>query len=128
MMKDVMVKGVNMMVMIAWMITKMGWIMFLKSPFSWPLRLVDELWIRFVFIFLKYEMESINARYVIPFEYYKVDWWLSMRAICQVFEILGLGGAGLIRPCSGYRDKTPFSACVYFVRIYRRRRDRFAPL
>ncbi|GJS56202.1 hypothetical protein Tco_0629564 [Tanacetum coccineum] len=95
MMKDVMVKGVNMTIMIAWMIIKMGWIMFLKSPFSWPLRLANELWVRFVFIFLKspfswplrlahelwvrfvfvflkYEMESINAQYVIPFEYYNV--------------------------------------------------------
>ncbi|KAL8232240.1 hypothetical protein R6Q57_002018 [Mikania cordata] len=78
--KGVMVKGLNMMVMMTWMMMmpwmmmmKMGWIMFRRSPFSWPLKLLEQMWVRFVFIFLKYEMETISARYVIPFEYYKVQ-------------------------------------------------------
>ncbi|MFS7951342.1 hypothetical protein Hanom_Chr07g00594001 [Helianthus anomalus] len=77
MMKGVMVKGFNMMVMMAYMILKMAWMMFKRSPLSWPIRwplkVLEQVWVRFVFLFLKYEMETIDAKYVIPFEYYKVQ-------------------------------------------------------
>ncbi|KVI03128.1 DDT domain-containing protein [Cynara cardunculus var. scolymus] len=72
-MKELMVKGLNMMLMMAWISMKMGWWMFQRSPFSWPLKHLEQLWVQFVFIFLKYEMETVNASYVIPFEYYKVQ-------------------------------------------------------
>lgn len=63
----------NTVIMMAWMVMRMGWSRFQSSPISWPLSFLEQVWVQFVFIFLKYEMETINAGYVIPFEYYRIQ-------------------------------------------------------
>jgi hypothetical protein len=70
---DIMLEGLNTMIMLAWMIMRMGWSRFQSSPLSWPLSFLEHMWVQFVFMFLKYEMETLNAGYVVPFEYYKVQ-------------------------------------------------------
>lgn len=70
---DIMVEILNTMIMITWMMMRMVWSRFQSSPLAWPMNFLEQLWVQIVFIFIKYEMEAINARYVIPFEYYKVQ-------------------------------------------------------
>lgn len=65
-------KGLVMMVVKVWMMMMMVPIIFIRFLFSWPLNLLEQLWVQFVFVFLKYEMETVDPKYVIPFEYYKV--------------------------------------------------------
>ncbi|KAL8214544.1 hypothetical protein R6Q57_003993 [Mikania cordata] len=64
-----------MMIHVTWrMIVKVLWRVIGRYVFSCGL----DLWARLELMILKYEMENINANYVIPYDYYKAFTSLSM--------------------------------------------------
>ncbi|KAJ0511783.1 hypothetical protein HanRHA438_Chr11g0528771 [Helianthus annuus] len=64
-----------MMIQVVWrMMVKILWSVIGRHVMSWGL----DMWVRFELMLLKYEMESISANYVVPYDYYKAFTSLSI--------------------------------------------------